>query len=802
MGRLKTPSLMSIAAASMAFSIAHAPHAMAQETVDEVTPPAAAAVERTATQTETAQPPVIAAPTAQVSNSYHLDPLLPIPLIAGMALLYAAFGVYPFRRRIGGAFLRAAAGATITVLLLNPEITTEVRDQLSTEVIVAVDTSASQKFGLRAEETAAAYEEIIRRLSGMENITMRTVEIDGRDAEGRLMDGTRVFSAITDRLSDVPRDQLGAIFIISDGIIHDVPQTYDAANRDVPIHALITGQEGEFDRRIELLQVPQFGLPDSQQTVRFRVNDNGAFPAEASGVVTVTVSANGEVIDTYETRAGEVVEMQLPVGHVGENIYSLSVDTVAGELTDVNNTVSTSIEGVREDFNVLMLSGSPEASTRVLRDVLRSDPGTNLVHFTLLRELHKPQNAPLREVALIPIPTDEILRQRINDFDLIIFDRFEIGTGLIDAAYLRNINEFVQNGGSLLIVNSDEFVDPYSSIGATRLLSDILPVTPDGGHVEEGAFLPTVGGDGLRHPVTRNLPESGVGEDHPHWGPWLRNVTGQVSEGAEVLLYGPNDEPLLVLNRVGQGRVATLMSDNFWLWARGYDGGGPDVELLQRIAHWLMAYPEYEEEALRLNMSEDGSSLIVTRQSLSEDITAPAIITSPTGERIEVPLAETAPGVYQGQIDIEELGFYRAEHTGGLQTDTAQPNQESALTSFTSVGPADPVEFQETISTTQRLAPLFENRAGTVSRIALQAGQGVTIPPIALAAANADFSDPDNLLIRESQSFIVQNSQSNPLIPGWLGMSLALAMFGGAWYREGGGKNPFRNKKETPKPTP
>jgi hypothetical protein len=789
MGRLKTPSLSSIAAASLAFSLAYSPMAMAQE--NEATPPVA-------TAEETTQTVVTAAPDTQITNSYHLDPLLPIPLIAGMALLYAGVGVYPFRRRIGGAFLRAAAGATITVLMLNPEITTETREQLSTEVIVAVDRSASQKFGLRAEETAAAYGEVLASLSAIENLSVRTVEIDGRDAEGRLLDGTQIFSAVTDRLSDVPRDQLGAIFIITDGIIHDVPEIYAAADKDVPIHALVTGQQGEFDRRIELLETPQFGLPDTQQTISFQITDNGSFPANVASLVTVTVTANGEVIQTYEARTGVIVEMELPVGHIGENIYSLSVDTVDGELTDVNNTVSTTIEGVREDFNVFLLSGSPETSTRVLRDVLRSDPGTNLVHITILRPFHKPQNVPLREMALIPVPVHEILHERIDDFDLIVLDRVALDPNIISPFYVSNIVDFVENGGSLLVVNSDEFLHPDFSVGQSEDMSPILPVTSDNSRLEDGAFIPQVDGDGTRHPVTRSLSEDG---GQAEWGRWLRRVTGTVSDDANVLLHGPNDEPLLVVQRVGEGRVASLMSDNFTLWSRGYDGGGPDAQLLQNIAHWLMAYPEFEEESLRLNISEDGTNLIVTRQSLSEEITDPVAITSPTGEEIQVTLEETAPGVYQGKIEIQELGFYRAEHSGvAAQTENGQTQN---LSSFTSVGPADPVEFQDTISTTQRLTPLFEDRAGTVSRIALEAGQGVNIPRITLASANADFSDASTLAVRESQSFIVRDSEDRPFIPGWLGMTLALAMFGGAWYQEGGGQNPLRRRKNiAPKPTP
>ena len=59
-----------------------------------------------------------------------------------------------------------------------------------------------------------------------------------------------------------------------------------------------------------------------------------------------------------------------------------------------------------------------------------------------------------------------------------------------------------------------------------------------------------------------------------------------------------------------------LLSDHAWLWARGYDGGGPHAALLRRLLHWLMREPELEEEALTAH--SEGRNLVVERQTLSE----------------------------------------------------------------------------------------------------------------------------------------------------------------------------------------
>ena len=83
-------------------------------------------------------------------------------------------------------------------------------------------------------------------------------------------------------------------------------------------------------------------------------------------------------------------------------------------------------------------------------------------------------------------------------------------------------------------------------------------------------------------------------------------------------MQGPDDKPLLVLSREGEGRVALLLSDHIWLWARGYEGGGPHLDLLRRLSHWLMKQPDLEEEALRL--SARGRELDVERQTMADEV--------------------------------------------------------------------------------------------------------------------------------------------------------------------------------------
>ena len=262
-----------------------------------------------------------------------------------------------------------------------------------------------------------------------------------------------------------------------------------------------------------------------------------------------------------------------------------------GEITDQNNRAIAVIEGIRDRLRVLLVSGEPHPGERTWRNLLKSDPSVDLVHFTILRPPEKQDGTPIKELSLIAFPTRELFVEKLDQFDLIIFDRYN-RQGVLPQLYLANVADYVEKGGAVLLAAGPDFASPaglyYTPLGG------ILSTAPTG-NMLEGAFKPQVTGIGERHPVTRGLP--GWKKDNPDWGRWFRLVDTEVS-GDETVMSGLQDKPLLVLSRKGEGRVATLLSDHGWLWARGFEGGGPQTEMLRRMAHWLMKEPDLEEEAL------------------------------------------------------------------------------------------------------------------------------------------------------------------------------------------------------------
>ena len=164
-------------------------------------------------------------------------------------------------------------------------------------------------------------------------------------------------------------------------------------------------------------------------------------------------------------------------------------------------------------------------------------------------------------------------------------------------------------------------------------------------------------------------------------------------------MTGAEDKPLLILDRVGEGRVALLTSDQVWLWGRGFEGGGPQLELLRRIAHWSMKEPELEEEALLADV-RDGLAVRFTRRTM-QDSAGPLQVTAPDGSISQVPLAADGPGRFVADWTAPEPGLYRL----------ADGDMRRVL----ALGPAAPREFEETVADAPLLTPVVEASGGRFS---------------------------------------------------------------------------------------
>lgn len=690
------------------------------------------------------------------------DPLLPWPFVGALVALALLAAALAWWRGLRGWPWRGLAGLAAALALAGPTLETGVRRGLSDIVLLVEDQSASQSLPGRTEQARDAAQKMADRIAARPGTELRRITV-GDDP-----DGTRLGDAITRALAAEPEARVAGTIVITDGQLHDpasVPATAPA-----PVHVLLTGQPADWDRRLVIEEAPAFGLIGEPVTIRVRVEDQGAVPPSVEGrAATLRVSIDGAEDEVVTIPPGMPLDIPVTPSHAGQNVVAISIDAPEAEppqLTEFNDRAAVQIEGVRDRLRVLLVSGEPHPGSRVWRNILKSDTNVDLVHFTILRPPDKMDGVPIDELALIAFPTEALFEERIEDFDLIIFDRYSV-RGILPAVYFDNIRRYVENGGALLVSSGPE----AASVESLHLspLGAILPGRPTGRFLSE-PFVPRLTPEGLRHPVTAALPGAPDPDDPqaPHWGRWVQMGDVIPEPEAEVLMVGGEERPLLIANRVGEGRVALLTSDQVWLWARGFEGGGPQAELLRRIAHWSMKEPDLEEEALIVSVTE-GMGLQVTRQTM-EDAVGPVTITRPDGTTAELGLEPVADGRFSARWQAPGPGLYRLS--------------EGELSRVVAVGPAAPREFEQTVATGETLGALAEATRGAVMRLSdgvpdlrtvaegRQAyGEGIQRPWIAITPREAEAVD--GLAIR-------------PLLPPWAWLLLVAGFALAAWLVEGG----------------
>ena len=685
--------------------------------------------------------------------SINFTPLIPWPALAALAALAVAALAATWWLRARGAVWRTIAVAGLLLALLNPTAVFQQRQPLPDVAVVVVDESNSQTIGERRARTEAALEQLKTRLGQQRDLEVRVVRAGG-EATG---DGTRLFSAVERALADVPRSRVAGVTLITDGQVHDVPRDFTAENLPGPIHTLLTGNHDEVDRRLIVESAPSYGIVGKPLQLTLRVDDG----ANANGTLArVQIRRDGGEPQTLRLPVGSPQTIDFTLEHGGQTLFEIVAEPGEHELTLDNNRAVVSVSGVRDRLRVLLVTGEPHPGERTWRNLLKSDPAVDLVHFTILRPPEAQDFTPVNELSLIAFPIRELFEVKLSEFDLIIFDRYR-RRDVLAQIYLDNIVRYVRHGGALLVATGPNLEGPGNLFNSP--IGQILPGVPTGTTFEEG-FRPRLSEMGHRHPVTADLP--GAQAQEPSWGRWFRHVDTEPRRG-QILMNGMNDRPLLILDRVGDGRVAQIMSDHIWLWARGYEGGGPHAELLRRIAHWLMKEPELEENDLKATVR--GNIVEITRRSLEADGRG-VDVTGPSGAKYSVPLTETQGGRSVGTLEVKEPGLYHI--TDGRKVALA------------AVGALNPIEFADVRTTEENVKPVVLASGGQV----LWLSDGMPDVRRVRPGRDAGGREPGGrgwIGFRANGDFIVTGVTQVPLLPGLGLFALALGALVLAWRREG-----------------
>ncbi len=675
-------------------------------------------------------------------------PLLPwwaIAALGAAALLLLGFALW---RRARGTWWRALAFVLIGLGMLQPHWLEEQRQNHPDVAIALIDESPSQDIGQRAERTEEALEQLRQSAAGMADLEWREVRAG---APSSSEPGTRLFSSWRDALADVPAGRRAGIVVLTDGQVHDLPAPGETTG---PVHVLLTGEKGEQDRRIRLIRAPKYGIVGNSVLLDLQVDDLGSRTIDAPPAV-LTVRRDGEIISQPEVLPGLPAIVEVPLVRAGRTLIDVSAGPGPAELTMENNRVVVDVNAVRDRLRVLLISGRPHAGERTWRNLLKSDPAVDLVHFTILRPPEKQDATPITELSLIAFPIRELFMEKLDEFDLIVFDRYT-KRGLIPPGYLQNIAEYVRTGGALLEAVGPGYGDPLISLSRSPI-ANVMPTLPEA-TVAESRFRPAITEMGKRHPVTRYL---GMGE---RWGHWFRQVPARAIRG-QVLMNGINTQPLLVLDKIGvpgsEGRVAQFLSDHIWLWARGYDGGGPHGELLRRLAHWLMKEPELEEEALFAKVQ--GNRISVERRTMA-DAPPPVRLVTPDGNSRELSLSLISNGRFGGVAEVTGQGLYRIE--------------DGVNSVVVPIGALDPLEFEDARTSPERLEPAVEASGGSVHWLIDR------VPSLRRVSPGRDASGSRWIGLQANEAHTVTGLEQHPLLPAWLMFVLAAALLAVMWWRE------------------
>jgi len=686
--------------------------------------------------------------TISIDFAPHV-PWIALWIAVGLA---AALTLAAFLLRAHGAWARALVFAAFLFAIANPLIVNETRSPLPDVAAIVIDRSQSMGIENRRAQEDAALAAIRKQLANEKNLEVResviTTTTTGED------NGTQLFAGLTSSLADIPPERVAGAILITDGEVHDAP-TVDKLGISAPVHALIAGRRDERDRKLSIINAARFAIVNQQAQMVIRVDD---FGAAASGTAEVDVRVDGAALGTQVVPVGRNATLQIPIKHGGENVVEVEARPGPSELTLQNNRAVVTVSGVRDRLRVLLVSGEPHAGERVWRNLLKADPSVDLVHFTILRPPTKQDATPFNELSLIIFPTRELFSEKLNTFDLVIFDRYS-ERGVLQLLYFENLANYVEQGGALLVASGPEFAQAMS-ISRTPLAA-VLPAQPTGDIVTQG-FKPLVTPQGMAHPVTRDLPGSNTETNPtPSWGRWFR-IIGANKISGETVMSGPDNKPLLVLDNVKKGRVAELLSDHAWLWARGFEGGGPQAELLRRLAHWLMKEPELEEERLAATIAE--GAITVERRTMA-DSAQPVTLTYPSGKKITLPLKKIEPGIWRATAKADELGLYRLT--------------DGTLTAVAAAGPLNPKEVADMRATDAILSPIANATGGSVHWLV----DGT--PDVRRVGASGNAAGANWIGLRANGAYRVTSVEQRPLLPPWAALLLLLGTLLLAWRVEG-----------------
>jgi uncharacterized membrane protein len=557
--------------------------------------------------------------TWQVGFAVPFGAPLAYLLLAAFVLL-ALYGSQPElsagARRVGVVLLRWLSALAAWALAVQPIFWVERLEQEPGQVALVVDTSRSMGVRVSDETRLDAAQKLVERLR--RGSTSTTVRLYGLASELTPLSGDVALraegpeSALSAKIVELAKDrEVGAILLVSDGADTEpvaLPEDFSAR-----VHTVLTDDARPLrDDAIAEIKADGVAFLRGVGKVTASVTSRGLGERD----LILALRRDGRVLAVKPVHVSPGVpadvELDFTPASLGREAYTLELSAEGADARDdvpENNQRAFLVRVTRDRLRVLHVSGRPSWDQRFLRGFLKRDPSLDLVSFFILRSVHDLTMSSPSELALIPFPTDELFRQHLTSFDVVLMQDFDYAPYQM-APYLPLLRDYVRGGGGLAMVGGTLSFDG-GGYGETAL-AEVLPVRmrptdPRGASVVEGEFSPLVPPALVHHPL---LELAASGSQTVSAFKKLAPLVGANSllgaePSATVLLEHdsartPSGErlPVLAVGDYGKGRSLAFATDTSWHWGMPTAGTGGDPSAYDRFwdraVRWLSRDPLLE----------------------------------------------------------------------------------------------------------------------------------------------------------------------------------------------------------------
>lgn len=145
---------------------------------------------------------------------------------------------------------------------------------------------------------------------------------------------------------------------------------------------------------------------------------------------------------------------------------------------------------------------------------------------------------------------------------------------------------------------------------------------------------------------------------------------------ATVILQSEEGDPILSTWQYGLGRTIAWNSDASNEWTGNWAGWDKYVQFWDNMINYVVSNTQIDGDSLEV--TQEGSSAVIsyTTENYDKDTVVKAVCTDAEGNAQEITLDPIAPGTYQANMDMSEIGVY----TISLQNRKGEELQSSMIT--------------------------------------------------------------------------------------------------------------------------